>query len=465
MWETFIKKMRIADKLFYGVMLLIVCVLGLLGSLIIHQRLNSVGRNLERNIGATANYLSQMLSRPAHQLNAKKMREVIEGAASNELLAVEIFNADNERVYIYERSGAGGAYDRKIEKELFYNDVPDGKMAAYFSISPYIQSLKLKELLRLVIMISASGLVFGAGLYFLVKKIVIQPIEETLQFSKGLAAGNYGKRMDVLSKDEMGEMQRSLNKMADELQEYVEELKSSFYEAEGARCQALAASRLKSEFLANMSHEIRTPVNAIVGFADILLEGEKDIERRENLKTIKKSAGMLLDNIGDILDFSKIEAGKLSLLKSEVLLADIVNEITPIIKLRLHGKEVSFDSKIDDSLLKPLLCDRIRIRQVLLNVLINSTKFTERGKISLNIYPNGSGIVFAIKDTGVGIPKEYHEKIFEPFLQVDGSMTREFSGVGLGLAIAKRLVEMMNGKIWIESEVGQGTTTFFTVVK
>lgn len=464
MLGTFIKKGRVADKLFYGIMLLLVLVLGSLGALIIHQRTVAVGKNLERNLEVTSNYLSQMLSRPAHQLNAKKMRELIEGSASNELRAVEIFNANDERIYIYERSENNAVYDRKIEKGLFFNDSRSGKMVAYFSVGDFMRAFKLKELLRLIIMISAAGLVFGTGIYLLVRSIVIGPIKETLAFSKGLAAGNYDKRIDVSSDDEMGEMQSALNKMADELQEHVEDLKSSFYEAEGAHQQALEANRLKSEFLANMSHEIRTPVNAIVGFADILLEDEKDEERRENLRTIKKSAGMLLDNISDILDFSKIEAGKLALSRSEVLLTDIVNEITPIVKLRLHGKDVVFNLKIDDSLLKPLFCDRIRIRQVLLNVLINSAKFTNQGAISLTISPNGSGIIFAVKDTGVGIPKEYHAKIFEPFLQVDGSVTREFGGVGLGLAIAKRLVEMMGGRIWIESETGKGTTTYFTVV-
>lgn len=394
MLGTFIKKGRIADKLFYGIMLLIVLVLGGLGALIIHQRMAAVGKNLERNIEVTSNYLSQMLSRPAHQLNAKKMREIIEGSASNELSAVEIFNANDERIYIYERSENNAVYDRKIEKGLFYNDSRSGKMVAYFSVGDFMRTFKLKELLRLIIMISAAGLVFGTGIYLLVRSIVIGPIKETLAFSKGLAAGNYGKRMDVSSSDEMGEMQRSLNKMADELQEHVEDLKSSFYEAEGAHQQALEANRLKSEFLANMSHEIRTPVNAIVGFADILLEDEKDEERRENLKTIKKSAGMLLDNIGDILDFSKIEAGKLSLSKSEVLLADIVNELTPIVKLRLHGKDVEFKQEVGGSLLRPILCDRIRIRQVLLNVLINSAKFTEHGSIVLGIVPDGDHILF-----------------------------------------------------------------------
>jgi signal transduction histidine kinase len=249
------------------------------------------------------------------------------------------------------------------------------------------------------------------------------------------------------------------------MQETMENLKSSFYEAEGARLQALEASRLKSEFLASMSHEIRTPLNAIIGFADLLLEEEKDDEKKEALLTIKKSANILFENITDVLDFSKIEAGKLRISKTEFLIRDVVDEIGPIIKLRLHGKDVAFDFKIDEALERPLISDRVRIRQILLNVLINSAKFTHKGHISLTITPaqEMEGVLFKIEDTGIGIPESEHTRVFEPFTQVEGGVTREYGGTGLGLAIAKRLVEMLGGRIWLESKPGDGTAIYFTV--
>jgi signal transduction histidine kinase len=459
------KQLQIADRLFYGIVAMIVIVLGGLGSVIIHQRVEDVTRRMEKRLDVTVVYLEQALPRPAARLDAKKMRHVIEAAGSDELQAVEIFDNEREMVYVYERAGREIVYDKKIERNLVYNDKPAGSFAAYFSIENFVRDMKIREFLRLIIMISAAGLVFGAGLYHLVKRIVVKPIDRTLAFSEGLAGGDYQKRIDISTDDEMGKLQHALNQMADSMQETMENLKSSFYEAEGARLQALEASRLKSEFLASMSHEIRTPLNAIIGFADLLLEEEKDDEKKEALLTIKKSANILFENITDVLDFSKIEAGKLRISKTEFLIRDVVDEIGPIIKLRLHGKDVAFDFKIDEALERPLISDRVRIRQILLNVLINSAKFTHKGRISLTITPaqEMEGVLFKIEDTGIGIPESEHTRVFEPFTQVEGGVTREYGGTGLGLAIAKRLVEMLGGRIWLESKPGDGTAIYFTV--
>jgi signal transduction histidine kinase len=444
---------------------ILVIVLGGLGSIIIHQRIKDVSGKIEKRAEVTANYLQHTLVHSVSTLDAKKMRQYIADTASDELQVVEVFDASGERVYVYERTGTNGQYDLKFERDLNINGAPLGKMIAYFSLREFVNNLRLREFLRLMIMVSAAGLVFGVGIFLFIKKIVLKPIAQTLAFSTELAKGNYNKRIDVNSKDEMGLLQESLNQMADNLQDSVENLKASFYEAEGSRLQALEASRLKSEFLANMSHEIRTPINAIIGFADILLEDEKTEDRRDSLKTIKKSANILLENISDILDFSKLEAGKLKLAKSEILLKELVEEISPIIKLRLHGKDINFNIDIDESLLRPIVCDRIRLRQVLLNILINSTKFTKQGSITLRIEPsdNRRVILYKVTDTGIGISKDRHQKIFEPFIQGDGSITRDYGGTGLGLAIAKRLVEMMNGKIWVESTPNLGSTFYFTV--
>ena len=456
----------IADKLFYGIVALLVLILGILGSILIYQRISDISRKTERRMETTANYLERILPPSVFKLDAKRIRQDIDSTASDELQAVEIFDADNERIYVYERYGGKVTYDKRIERDLIYSGSAVGKMAAYFSMQRSMQSIRLKELFRLIIFISASGLVLAIGIYFFVRKIIIKPIEATLFFSEAVASGDYSKRIDVITSDEMGALQNSLNKMADALQESVENLKASFYEAEGARQQAIEASRLKSEFLASMSHEIRTPLNAIIGYADILFEDEKNSDRRESLKTIKNSANILLENINDILDLSKLEAGKLKLFESDFSLSELVDEISPIIKLRLHGKNVVFSSMISDELKYKMRGDRIRLRQVLLNILINAAKFTHHGRIELFITSDeahSNTILFKVIDTGIGIPKEHHKIIFEPFTQVDGTITREFSGTGLGLAIAKRLVEMMGGHIWLESTANHGTTFYFTI--
>lgn len=458
--------LRIIDKLFYGTVVLLVIVLGGLGSLIIKQRLNDIIQGTDRRVEMMTGYLEQMLPRPASRLDAKTIRQIIEGASTAELQAVEILDANNELTYVYERSGIEPTYDKKVERDLTMNNKRVGKMVVYFSVGQYIDSLRYRELLRLIVLISAAGLVFGVGLYFLVKRIVIRPIKMTMAFSEELAAGNYDKRMAVSSTDEMGVLQRSLNAMADAMQESVENLKASFYEAEGARREAIEASRLKSEFLASMSHEIRTPLNAIIGFSDILLEDEEEAEKKDELQTIKTSANILLENINDVLEFSKIEAGKLKLARTNVILADLVEEISPIIDIRLHGKDVRFDKKIDASLASPVCCDRMRLRQVMLNILINAAKFTRKGRISLEIIPSDGreAILFRVEDTGIGIPKDDRVRVFEPFIQANGTMTREYGGTGLGLAIAKRLVEMMGGEIWIEDKEDSGTVICFTLL-
>lgn len=465
MLATTNKRERIADKLFYSIITILVIVLGIVGSIITNQRIADIKSRTERRVETTANYLEKVLPLSIVRLNAKEIRNDIEKIASDELQVVEIFDENDDRIYVYERSGKSVDYDKKITRDLNENGKRVGKMVAYFSLSGFMKNLQIKELFRFIVIISVIGLVLGAGLFFLVKKTVIRPIEKTLDFSKELADGNYDKRIDVTQNDEMGLLQNSLNDMADSMQESVENIRASFYEAEGSRQQALEASRLKSEFLASMSHEIRTPINAIIGFADLLLDDEKSEDKRENLKTIKKSANILLENINDILDFSKIEAGKLKLSKTEFSLRDLIEEIGPIVKLRLHGKNVEFKVALDKGAERPILGDRLRLRQVLLNTLINSAKFTHKGEIVLSAerVEGNDEILFKVQDTGIGIPKESQEKIFEPFTQGDGTITREYGGTGLGLAIAKRLVEMMDGRIWLESIPGDGTIVCFTI--
>lgn len=459
---------RIADKLFYGIIILLVLTLGAMGSFIAKQRTSSIKSRIDNETAATSNFLEKTLPPSAISLDASQMRKDIASTLSDQLQAVEIFDKGGERIYVYERETPkkrnGLAFDKKVERDLIYRGNKVGRFSAYFDIRHVLREFQVREFLRLIVMISAAGLMLGGGLYYLVRKIIIKPIEETLKFSKGLAGGDYGKRIDVRYKDEMGSLQESLNRMADALSESLENLKSSFYEAEGSRQEALAASRVKSEFLASMSHEIRTPINAIVGFADLLLETETSEEKKDNLKTIKKSAQILLDNINDILDFSKIEAGKLRISNSEFPVLDIIEEVTPIVKLRLHGKTVVFASELSPDLPPTINCDRTRLRQVLLNVLINAAKFTHTGKIVLKIMPeDDERLLFSVEDTGIGIPTDAQKNLFEPFTQADGSITREYGGTGLGLAIAKRLIEMMGGRIWIESKTGDGTIISFTI--
>ena len=237
---------------------------------------------------------------------------------------------------------------------------------------------------------------------------------------------------------------------------------------EAARQKALAASQAKTEFLSSMSHEIRTPMNAILGMADLIGESDLSSEQRRYLDTVISNGNALLELINSILDLARVESGRMNLEAVAFDVVELTEKVADTLAVRAHEKGIELCVRFDGSLPPTLVGDSLRLRQVLTNLIGNAIKFTERGEVVVEVAPNPGqsnpgSLRFSVRDSGIGIPREMLPNIFSPFTQADSSTTRKYGGSGLGLAIVQRLVGLMGGQVWVESEFGNGSTFYFTV--
>ena len=305
---------------------------------------------------------------------------------------------------------------------------------------------------REVIGFAVGAIVLALALGYAISWSLIGPVQRMDARLRQITAGEFAGRVDIPNRDELGALAANLNRMSEELGRLYRQLE--------------AASRHKSEFLANMSHELRTPLNAIIGFSEVLVErmfGELNPKQEEYLRDILSSGHHLLSLINDILDLSKIEAGHMELEPSAFDLPAALEGCLTLVRERATRHGIVLELAVEASL-GQIVADERKVRQVVLNLLSNAVKFTpEGGRVSVSAAPGDAETEISVSDTGIGIASEEQEAIFEEFRQASGDSAGKREGTGLGLALARRFVELHGGRLWVTSEVGKGSTFTFTI--
>jgi len=322
--------------------------------------------------------------------------------------------------------------------------------------------LRLSQFQQVLTIITLASLLFALLISTQLQKIISGPIKRlSLMVNKITKNRDFSVRIKKKGNDELGELIGGFNDLISNIEIQNEALVQ-------AKEQAINSAQIKEQFLANMSHEVRTPMNAIVGMTNLLLDTTVDGEQSEYLRHIKTSADNLLVIINDILDFSKIEAGKIEFEAIPFSLYDSFENLRRTFNFKLKEKNLYLNIKKNNDVPDYFIGDQIRLNQVLLNLIGNAIKFTDKGGITVKVEkdsetPENIVLNFKVQDTGIGIPKDKLDYIFLSFNQATSETNRKYGGTGLGLTISKQLIELQNGKIWVESETGKGSSFFFTI--
>ncbi len=393
----------------------------------------------DKNIEIVQN-LAALISLPLNSIDVKDAKKITELYIQKEnIKALEIVDYDTEAIFLFSYRDEDLIRHNKIinkfdetkdtltySEYIYFNQNKIGKLTVYFykyerkkiQIKTVVDYSYLKELALILLIV---GLI---SLYWI----------------------------------------RKLSKIRVKLEQRNKDFEILFDEAIVAKQKAEDSSKTKSEFLANMSHEIRTPMNGIIGMTYLTLQTSLDDKQTHYLHNINNSAKSLLNIINDILDFSKIEAGKLSIEKIDFDMFKLIDNVISLLEFKVHEKNLELIVSYDVNMNKIFYGDELRISQVITNLLGNAIKFTDEGEVSIYIEKlSDKRVRFNIKDTGIGLSLKEQDTLFESFSQADGSTTRKYGGTGLGLSISKQLVELMDGKIWVKSSLGEGSTFSFEI--
>ena len=403
------------------------------------------------------------------------LKNIVQGTVIHDRDIVLLTLTDSEGEVLVEWGRAHGPDEiRSFSKDLTYQGKRTGTMMMQWDISQRLQPIH-SHVGNMRLLVFVSLLILSLVIVALLDRFILQPMKTlNLRLSGPDGQDRGSSRFTALEivklHEALSSLKRRVEERTRELRLEVVERKTAETVAQQARLNAEAANQAKSEFLATMSHEIRTPMNAIMGFASILVETPLDAEQLDFVQTIKGSGESLLALLNDVLDFSNIESGHLELENVPFDLPQLTEEVASLLSSRAEDRQIEVATHCDPRLPRHWLGDPIRVRQVLLNLVGNAIKFTDQGHVFIEVTLEhdfhgvpGEIALLKVQDTGIGIAADKQHLLFQKFQQVDSSTTRRFGGTGLGLAISRLLTDLMGGTIGVESELGRGTTFWFTL--